>query len=222
MIGNPSKSDYKGMVRGSMIQNCPVTLKDITNARAIFSPNLASIREKMVQRTLVPVVMDYVNVPRLVVETNRVVPMAAVIFFVDGMVLLITISWRIKFITAEYLQVKTSISLCKHLEWVRQVYARARFVVRTILMYGEFEKVKNCLSNIECNTTAAKEHVSEAEWAIRTIKEQVRDLIGTLPFKDIPRQMKIEFIYFVVLWLNAFSVKIGILAAYSPQEFLVR
>ncbi len=47
------------------------------------------------------------------------------------------------------------------------------------------------------------------------------DLIGTLSFKEIPWQMKIEFIYFVVLWFNAFSVKIGILAAYSPQEFLV-
>ncbi len=107
-------------------------------------------------------------------ETNRVVPMAADIFFVDRTALLITISWRIKFITAEYLQVRTSISLCKHLERVRQVYARARFVVRTIFMYGEFEKVKNCLPNVECNTTAANEHVSEAEWAIRTIKERVR------------------------------------------------
>jgi hypothetical protein len=33
--------------------------------------------------------------------------------------------------------------------------------------------------------------------------------------------MKIEFIYFVVLWLNAFHVKNGILVAYSLQEPLV-
>ena len=31
-----------------------------------------------------------------------------------------------------------------------------------------------------------------------------------------------EFIYFVVLWLNAFPAKSGILATYSPQELLVR
>ncbi len=78
------------------------------------------------------------------------------------------------------------------------------------------------MPNIECNLTAVKEHVSEEEWAIRTIKEQVQGLIATLPFKDIPRQMKIEFIYFVVLWLNAFPVKNGILAMYSPQELLVQ
>jgi hypothetical protein len=30
-------------------------------------------------------------------------------------------------------------------------------------MDEEFEKVKYCLPNIECNTTAAKEHVSKVE-----------------------------------------------------------
>jgi hypothetical protein len=34
--------------------------------------------------------------------------------------------------------------------------------------------------------------------------------------------MKIEFVYFMVLWLNAFPVKDGILAAFSPRELLVR
>ncbi len=47
-------------------------------------------------------------------------------------------------------------------------------------------------------------------------------MIGTLPFSNIPRQMKIEFIYFVILWLNAFPAKNGISAVYSPQELLVR
>jgi hypothetical protein len=82
--------------------------------------------------------------------------MAADIFFVDGTAFLITVSWRIKFIMAEYLQVRMATSLCKHLGLVLQVYARASFLVRTILMAREFEKVKDCLPNIECNTTAAK------------------------------------------------------------------
>jgi hypothetical protein len=71
---------------------------------------------------------------------------------------------------------------------------RAGFVVITILMDGEFEKVKNCLPNVECNTAAAKVHVSEAKWAIRTIKERAQGLIPTLPFKDIPQRMMIEII----------------------------
>ena len=30
-------------------------------------------------------------------------------------------------------------------------------------MDGEFEKIKDLVPRLECNTTAAKEHVSEAE-----------------------------------------------------------
>jgi len=75
---------------------------------------------------------------------------------------------------------------------------------------------------VECNTTAAKEHVSEAERTIRTIKERTRGLLGTLPFEHLPRRMKIEFIYFMVLWLNAFPVKNGISSMFSPRELLVR
>ena len=72
-----------------------------------------------------------------------------------------------------------------------------------------------------CNTTAAKEHESEAERSIRTIKERTRGIVGTLPFEFIPWRLKMEFIYFVVLWLNAFPAKSGISATYSPQELLV-
>ena len=50
-------------------------------------------------------------------------------------------------------------------------------------MDGEFEKIKDILPNVECNTTAAKEHdVCEAKKMIWTIKERTRGLIATLPF----------------------------------------
>jgi hypothetical protein len=94
--------------------------------------------------------------------------------------------------------------------------------VHTILREGKFEKVCNVLHLMLCNTTAAKEHVSEAKRSIHTIKEQTRGIIGTLPFNYIPRQLKIEFIYFVILWLNVLPVKTGISNIYSPRELLVK
>jgi len=54
-------------------------------------------------------------------------------------------------------------------------------------MGGEFEKIKDLMPMVVCNTTAAKEHVSEAERSIRTIKERARGIIGTLPFDYMPR-----------------------------------
>jgi hypothetical protein len=94
---------------------------------------------------------------------------------------------------------------------VLKIHGRAGFRVRTILMDGVFEKIKLLMLTIECNTTAAKEYVSKAELMIRFLKEQMQGLLATLPFSNIPKQMKIKFIYFIVLRLNAFPVKTGIL-----------
>jgi hypothetical protein len=89
-------------------------------------------------------------------------------------------------------------------------------------MDGEFEKLKPLTPTIECNTTTANEHISEAECMIRTVKEQVRGLLAVQPFEHIPKRIKIEFVYIIVLWLNAFPVKTGILSKFSPCELLVR
>ena len=105
---------------------------------------------------------------------------------------------------------------------VLRVYYRAGIKVRYVLMDGEFEKVKNELPNVVVNTTAAKEHVAEAERKIRVVKERGRGVICTLPFDYIPKRMKIEFIYFVTLWLNAFPVNNGISTKYSPRELILR
>ena len=88
-------------------------------------------------------------------------------------------------------------------------------------MDGEFEKIREILPTVECNTTAAKEHMSKAERTIRTVKERTRGLVCTLPFMHIPRRMKIEFVYYMVFWLNVFPVRTGISGVYSPRELLV-
>jgi hypothetical protein len=64
MMGNPSEKDYKGVVSNHLISNCPITVNDITNSRAIHGPALANVRGKTVRRAAGPVVTDYVDVPR--------------------------------------------------------------------------------------------------------------------------------------------------------------
>jgi hypothetical protein len=186
----------------------------------IFGPDLASIRGKTVRQAPEPVVTDYVAVPQTLIEANKVITLAADVLFVDGTAFLLTVARRIKFVTAEHVPVRTP-SLSKHLKRVLEVYGRAGFVVRTVLMDGDFEKIKSLMPSVECNTTAAKEHVSEAERTIRTAKERICGLLATLPFSHVPKRMKIEFIYFVILWLNAFLVKSGISQTISPRELLM-
>ena len=89
------------------------------------------------------------------------------------------------------------------------------------MMDGELEKVKELLPTIVCNTTAAKEHVVEAERNIRVVEERNRGVVNTILFTYIPRRMKIEFIYFVTLWINAFLVNSGVSETFSPREILL-
>ena len=58
-------------------------------------------------------------------------------------------------------------------------------------MDREFEKIKSLMPTVECNTTAAKELVSEGEQTIRMAKERICGLLATLPFSHIPKRMKI-------------------------------
>ena len=139
MMGNLSEADYNGMVSHNLIPNCPDASSDITNTRAIFGANLQSVREKTVRRMPAPVVADYVAVPCELVAANKTVMLAADVFFVDGTAFLLTVFRRIKFVMAEHIPVRTTLSLSKHMARVLEVYGRAGFRVRSILMDGEFK-----------------------------------------------------------------------------------
>ncbi len=186
MLGNPSKKDYREMVSNHLVANFPVNNTNITNARQMFGTDLTSIRGKTVCRMLEPVVADRVAVPQSLMERIKIMTLAADVFFIDGTAFLITLSRKIKFVMAEHVSTRTATSLAKHLNQVIQVYRRTGFVVQTLLMDGEFEKIRDLMPMLECNTTAAKEHVSKAEHMIRMIKERTCGLITTLPFEHIP------------------------------------
>jgi hypothetical protein len=108
MLGNPCKEDFQGVVSGNLIPNCPIAGANISNARKIFGPDLASIHRKTVQWKPAPVVADYVAIPWQLVDAKEAVTLAADVFFVDGIAFLITVSRRIKFVTTEHLPVATS------------------------------------------------------------------------------------------------------------------
>ena len=139
----PSDKDYKGVVSNHLIFNCPVTHANITNVHTIFGPDLPSMWGKTVRRAPASAVTNYVAIPCLIVDRNWMVTLAADLFFVDRTALLITLSKKIKFVTEEHVPVWTAKSLAKHIDQVVQVPTQAGFTMQTILMDGEFEKVKD-------------------------------------------------------------------------------
>jgi hypothetical protein len=91
-----------------------------------------------------------------------------------------------------------------------------------VLIANEFEKLRNLVLVHAVNTTAAKEHVPEVERHIRLIKEHGRGILNTLLFKKMPQIILVKLIYHVVLWLNIFPMKSGVLETLSRREIVMR
>ena len=89
-------------------------------------------------------------------------------------------------------------------------------------MDGEFKVLRTDLQEmgIALNITAANEHSPCIKRQIHVIKERVRAIKHTLPFKVIPLTMLFELIYFSTFWLNAFPPKSGVSTVHSPQKLI--
>ena len=143
MLKSPSKKDLQGLVSGNMIVNCPFSSSDVTNTKIMYGPDIPSTRGATVQRRPALVMTDYVAVPRLLVEANKVITLVADVFFVDGTAFLLTVLRCLKFVTVEHAPVRTARHLSKHIKRVLDVYGRAGYMIRTILMDEEFEKTSH-------------------------------------------------------------------------------
>jgi hypothetical protein len=165
--------------------------------------------------------MDYVDIPRAILDMHLCVTLVANVMFVNGISFLVTVSRNINLITIEHAPHCTAAKLCYLLERIIRVYARAGFTIQTILMDNEFEKVKDNIPMVNLNTPAAGEHNGEIKHHIRIIKEQSQGIICTLPYPKLPQQMLIHLLHFIVMWLNNFLVSHGVLDRFSPRELIL-
>jgi hypothetical protein len=69
-LGTPSLSDFKAVLRMNLINNNPITTKDIELAEKIFGQDIGSSKGKTTCHTPAPVVEDYIDIPKELVETQ--------------------------------------------------------------------------------------------------------------------------------------------------------
>ena len=73
---------------------------------------------------------------------------------------------------------------------------------------------------IHLNTVSADEHVPEIEQYICTVKERVRAIYNTLPFKRMPALLVIKMVSSSILCLNSFPWKGGMSDTMSPRAIV--
>ena len=113
-----------------------------------------------------------------------------------------TVSLKIDNITIQHVKSRKADVLAEGLKKACNIYGRAGYIVDILLLDPEFEKVEEFLPNVQCNFTAAREHVPVAERKICTRKERGKGAINLLPFAKVPSRMVIELIYNVVLSMS--------------------
>jgi hypothetical protein len=152
----------------------------------------------------------------------RNVTLAADVMYVNGIPMLVTISRNLRFATVEALPNRNITTLVKGIKAVATVYRRASFTILATLMDGELEAMRGDLADlgIALNETARDEHVGDIERFIRTLKERMRAIYTTLPFKHVPPRVVIEMAKHAVYWLNAFHHPNGVSNSLSPRTII--
>jgi hypothetical protein len=168
------------------------------------------------------VTTNYVQIPRALLERHQWITLAVNVMFVNGIPFLVSVARGLNLVTAEHMLTRTAKQLAAGIVRVMDLYSCSGFQVGMVLTDNEFEKLWNLVPVLAVNTTAAKEHVPKVKQRIRLIKECGRGILNTIPFKKMPQIMLVKLIYHVVLWLNAFPMKSGVLETLSLRKIVMR
>ena len=108
------------------------------------------------------------------------------------------------------------------LHCVVNIYAHGGFQVTMAFMDGAFAGLHDVCNQLQVtlNTTSRDEHVGDVERYIRTIKEHMRGVSNTIPFKRLTRNMVMELAKAVVYWLNSVPSNTGVSPTMSPRTIV--
>ena len=140
--------------------------------------------------------------------------------FVNGIPFFTT---YIRFGTSEHVPSRTVKPLAKALMNIVKLYAIGGFVVRNVLMDGEFEKVRPEVELLDINISAEREHVGKIERYHRTLKERCRCVlsdmrpVGCNAYQYLHKQIVIRLVYFCIMMVNAVPAAKGISDRFAPR-----
>jgi len=224
-LSHPSIQDFKWLLQSNSIKDCPVTLKDAEIAEKIWGPSIATLKGKTTRRSADAVkVESLIPIPKEMIAMHKNVTLAIDIFFVNKIPFFGTLSRNICFTTVTHLANRTLRTIFNAFRGIYNYYYTRGFRITTVMADGEFAALQTLFTDIygapNINLTAANEHEPFIERRIRVIKERVRALRHTLPFKTLPLKMVANMVLYVTKLLNFFPVKNGLSNTLSPKAIM--
>ena len=221
-MAHPTDESFKQMINGKTIDNCPIVASDIVNARAIFGPNHPGLQGKTVRQRPERIEPEYLGIPRDFYRLHHFVTLTVDVMFVNRLAFFTTLGRDIRFGTAEHIFSRTAKQLAKSLMKVVKLYALGGFIIRTVIMDGEFEKIKPEVE-LDVNISAAGKHVGEIERYHKTLKEPCRCVlsdmrpIGSDAYQYLHKQIVIWLVYFCIMMLHSVPAAKGISNCFAPR-----
>ena len=163
LLGFPSKREFENMVRSNTIVNGPVTFSDVKKAKLVFGPDITSLKGKSVRRKPASGVINYVAIPREILESCKKLDVSTDIMLINKLPFLVSISRRLKFTTIEYLSSMNEIALVTSINKIVRYYRSRGLHVGTMFVDPEFNSLEEKLVSTTLNTTGARDHVPGVE-----------------------------------------------------------
>ena len=222
-LGFPNTEDLRKAIKYNLIKDCPVTIEDIKVAETIYGKDIATLKGKTTRRTSKPVVNDYIEVPVGLKNLHRNVELCTDIMCVNQIPFLVTISKRMQYRTAWVMRSQKASDFRSSIDQVFRIYNAAGFQITTLHCDRQFKPIMDEIKDdldITMNYYSAQEHVPEIERSNRIVKERVRALYHSMPYRYIPSIMVKYAVIEMTARLNYFPAKNGISKFHSPNTIL--
>jgi hypothetical protein len=121
-MGTPTVEDLKAMIRMNLIRNNAVTTKDVNLAVKAFGPDVGDIKGKTTRSRPTPVSNNIIEIPDELLEAQKDMILSLDGMAVSSLKFLTTISHKIFYRTAQYVQTNTAKVYKKSLDEIMSVY----------------------------------------------------------------------------------------------------
>jgi hypothetical protein len=219
ILAYPSIKDFLWMLNNGKVLGTQVTTHDVNRMIKIFGIDPAVLKGRVTKKQAEQVVIETIEK-----QYSGNITLAVDIMFIDGLAFLTTVSRRLQLITVVFLDDRSQRSVQLAIDSVIASYKVQSYIVNVVVSDGEsaISALKTYLESkgVMVNPTSKNEHVPEVERAIRLIKERVRIIWHSLPYRLCDILLK-YLVQYCVSMINHCPKSSSINPGMSPREMFL-